>query len=40
MLAFSPMVIFYRSMMRRAADLRKPQIGRTQTLLVSVRGRP
>jgi len=40
MLAFSPKGYFYRSMMRRAADLRKPPINRTQTPLVSVRGRP
>jgi hypothetical protein len=40
MLAFSPKVIFYRSMMRRAADLRKPQTDTPQTPLVSVRGQP
>jgi hypothetical protein len=38
MLAFSPKGYFYRSMMRRAADLRKPPISRTQTLLVSAGG--
>jgi hypothetical protein len=40
MLAFSPKVYFYRSMMRRAVDLRKPQTDTAQTPLVSADGVP
>jgi hypothetical protein len=40
MLAFSPKDYFYRSMMRRAADLRKPQTDTPQTPLVYANGVP